>query len=112
MSLTTFCQITSKEQGKIKVSKGALILIKKDLQFCDSLKVAYAFKSKELRRLQQKNINLFSQLQKENSKTILLQNQIESQQKQIAKMGKKKNNTLLWFGGGVLVGIITGVLIK
>ncbi len=111
MTLTLLSQNMRKEQKIFKISKPALTLIKKDLQYCDSLKIAYTFKSKELENLTRRNSVLFSQLSKENEKSILLQNQIEKQQKEILKINKNSNNCLLYGVTGGVVGLIIGVII-
>lgn len=107
MSFSIFSQNTKNDS--LKVSKGALNLMKKDLQFCDSLKVAYAFKSKELIKLQQKNTNLFSKLQNENSRINLLENQIEKQKKDFQKIQKKDEYMGLWVFFSFIIGFFTGV---
>ncbi len=111
MTSVLFSQNMRKEQKIFKISKPALTLIKKDLQYCDSLKIAFAFKSKELENLTQRNKVLFRQLSAENGKISQLQNQIEIQQKELLKIKSKSNNCWLYGVGGVALGVVVGVVI-
>ncbi len=111
MNSNLFSQTTRKEQKIFKISKPALVLIKKDLQYCDSLRIAYTFKSKELENLTQRNKILFRQLSAENEKISQLQNQIEVQQKELLKIKSKPNHNWLYGVGGVALGVVVGVVI-
>ncbi len=111
MSCVIFSQNTRKRQEKIKVSKPVLTLIKKDLDYCNSLKIAYAEKSKELKNITQRNKLLFRQLSAENDKISRLQSQIEKQQKELLKINKKSDKCLLYGIVGTISGIIIGVIV-
>ncbi len=81
------------------------------MQYCDSLRIAYTFKSKELDNLTQRNKLLFRQLSAENEKISQLQNQIERQQNEILKIKSKPNHNWLYGVGGVALGVVVGLLL-
>lgn len=110
MSLTGLSQATKKEPTK-KVSKKALILIKKDLQHCDSLKVSYKKKSLLLDDYVLKNILSEKELQKEQARADTLQEQINQKNNELIKLASKKNNAIIYGAGGVAVGVVVTLLI-
>ncbi len=112
MSFVLLSQNMRGEQQKIKISKPALVLMKQDFKYCDSLKKAYVEQVKEFQKLTQRNNLLFSILSKENEKAVLLQNQIDVQQKEIAKIKTKSNKCWLYGVGGAALGIVIGVIIS
>ncbi len=108
--MQVFSQSTSKKQDSITLSKPALILIKKDLQYCDSVKLSYEFLRKELQTITESNIELYKEIGVENQKNIELLAKIESLEKDIKKNGHP--NRMMWFGAGAGIGVITVLVIK
>lgn len=86
--------------------------MKKDLQICDSLTVAYEAQKKTLLTLANRNIYLFNSIEDINKKSEFWKTQIKKQEDEIVKLQKRKKNRLIWFGAGVFAGLVTGVVIS
>lgn len=106
MSWTSFSQDTPRTKA-VKIS--VLKAIKKDLDKCDSLKVAYDSKTLLFDNMVKRNLSLFDEIQKQQSKRELLQKQLDQS---VKALRKKKNNWLLPTAIGIVGGIVTGVIIS
>lgn len=82
--------------------------MKKDLQVCDSLSVAYEAQKKDFDLLIKTNLSLFNNIESTNNKAELWQKQIKKQEDEITKLQKRKKNRILYIGGGFLAGLILG----
>ena len=100
---------TSYSQSTIKVKRTTLVKIYKDLQICDSLKLAYNEQTKQLDSLITFNLHNTQEIQKERLERAKAFKQIEVLNKQIKK---RKKNTLRYIGGGIVAGFLLGVALK
>lgn len=114
MLLMPSCVIFSQNitRDSVTIVKTSAIKIYKELRKCDSLKVAYSEKTKELNDIVNANLTMFRQLEMERSKRLRYEMMLKKAEKEILKQSKKSNNNLLFgIGGGVTV-LIIGILIK
>ena len=100
---------SSYSQSTIKVKRNTLVKIYKDLQVCDSLKVAYKEQTKQLDTLISFNLQNIHKIQKERLERTIALDKVAELNKQL---NKKKRNTLPYILSGVGVGLITGILIS
>lgn len=94
----------------VKVS--TLKAMGKDLEKCDSLKVAYESKSVQLDNLITANLSMFKELENERNKRLQREKELARTNELIIKQSKKQNNNLIFGIGGISLGIILGVLIN
>lgn len=82
----------------------------KESKKCDSIKVAYNFKSLQLTKLIDSNLMMFQELEQSRTRRIEAEKNL---QKNI-EIYKKKNskNVVIFATGGALLGIVVGVLIS
>lgn len=102
MTLTGFSQSTSR-----LVKNTTLVKIMKEIEYCDSLQVAYDDKTKQLDELIDTNLIVFNKLESERINRIKAQEQVDKLQKNILKESKKNKNGILYGIGGIILGIIT-----
>ena len=100
---------TSYSQSTIKVKRNTLVKIYKDLQVCDSLKVAYKEQTKQLDTLISFNLQNIHKIQKERLERTIALNKVAELNK---RLNKKKKSTLPYILSGMGVGLITGILIS
>ena len=91
-------------QDTTTIKNSTLDKIIKDLDKCDSLRVAYDQKSIIIDSLTVHNINLFTDLKEQNNERIILQEQLNEKFKP-----QKNTKPILIYG---VAGIIIGVLIS
>ena len=104
LSWTSFCQDTITRPVKISTLKK----IKKDLDKCDSLRVAYDNQVSAFNILIKSNTEFLQQIQEDQKKRDILQKQLDDS---VKALRKKKNNWLLPTGIGLGVGIVGGFII-
>lgn len=105
MSFPSFSQDTT----KIKVKKSTLIKIKKDLDKCDSLRVAYDNQVNTLNDLVQLNLEYYNMIEANVKIQQNLQLQLDQSVKALRK--KKRGNWILPTTIGVVGGLVGGVII-
>lgn len=98
-------------QNTIEVKKTTLISIKKDLDKCDSLKVAYTFKSALLDSLVATNFRLFDKLEYEQEKTIVLSEDLKKTNDDLLKATKNPFGNINAFLTGGVAGILVTLLL-
>lgn len=98
-------------QNTISVKRSTLVAIKKDLDKCDSLKVAYTFKSALLDSLVETNINLFTKLENERKKAFELTFEIDKVNRDLIKANKNPFGNLNAFLAGGIAGILAAVIL-
>lgn len=105
MSFSSFSQDTIKT---IKVKVSTLKEIKKEMDKCDSLRVAYNKQVLNINNLIETNLSYFRTLQQKQARQIELQNQLYESVKALRK--KKKGNwivpTLIGLAGGLTGGVL------
>ena len=106
MNLTSFSQNTTTTK-RVKVS--TLKKIKKDLDKCDSTRVAYKLQVRTLDILVESNLRFFEQIQQHQIQQEQLQKQIDDS---VKALRKKKNNWILPTSIGVVAGLVGGAIIN
>jgi len=106
--ITSSRSFSQNTKNELKISREALVLIKKDLQICDSLKVSYYLQQKNILILANSNIGLFKKIEGANNRADFWQKQITAQEEEISKLQRRKKNRILWLGSGFLAGVILG----
>ena len=101
MSVKSFCQDTT------EVKNTTLDKIIKDLNKCDSLRVAYERKSLVLDSLVYNNVSIFNKLELSNEREKELQKNIDILKKRQLEI-KPKKSPVLWIAGGLIFGIVVG----
>lgn len=105
MSWTSFCQDTTTKEVKVSTLKK----IKRDLDKCDSLRVAYNLQLNSFNDLINSNLEYFKKLQEEELKRKQLQEQLDDS---VKALRRKKNNWLLPTSLGIVGGVVLGVVIS
>lgn len=109
MTLPTLSQSIKKDS--VCVDKQTFVSIVKESRLCDSLKVSFAKKSALLDDYVLKNILSEKELQKEQARANILQEQINQKNNELIKLASKKNNAIIYGVGGVAVGVVVTLLI-
>ncbi len=104
LSLTIFSQNTRTKVVKVSTLQN----IKRKIDKCDSMSIAYIDLQKQFDFLVETNLAYFSQLNTYQSETERLQLQLD---KSVKALRRKKNNWILPTTIGVVGGLIGGVLI-
>lgn len=110
-ALLLILSCASFSQNTISVKRSTLISIKKDLDKCDSLKVAYQFKSALLDSLVETNFKLFDKLELERTKTVTLSADIKQVNEDLLKATKNPFGNINAFLTGGLCGAVVVLLL-
>lgn len=114
LSWTSFSQSTRNKTSKIPtriVKVSTLKAMGKDLEICDSLRVAFNNQSKQLDNLIESNLLMFKDVNELRTENKESRNELKELNKKIIKEAQKNNNGLLFGVGGTTLGLIIGILI-
>ena len=104
ISVSVYCQ------DSIQIKTKTFDNIIKEIDKCDSLKVAYKNKSNQLDTLINTNLSIFKELDVERARRLDYEKRLEEANNKIIKTSKKQDKSLLYGAGGVALGVLAVVL--
>jgi len=107
-TLTLYCQNTDKSR---EVKETVLKAIAKDLQKCDSLKIAYEKQRQLIVELVDNNLTMFTEVAQSRKKEEQADLLIGAMNKKARKQARRQKNSKFWVVSAGVLGLIGGIIL-